>query len=198
MLTGCSPSGCGSSAPATALPRPSSSTVRSSRRSGSRRPSSRMTISSWWSGPRLYIAKVTSPAGTSLGALMWKSLTQTSTSFFEWSESAEEPQPEAASIAMPASAIAARREGPEFTEPLSARPAIRLYRREWALSGTRHDSALTSSAVSTEFEWPREVAGELDRRVQNRDFLLWLNVTGRRRGENVDYDAIGREIETWL
>jgi hypothetical protein len=41
MLTRCSPGGSGSSAPATAGPRPSSSTVRSSPRSGSRRPSSR-------------------------------------------------------------------------------------------------------------------------------------------------------------
>ena len=52
--------------------------------------------------------------------------------------------------------------------------------------------------MSTEFEWHREVAAELERRVENRDFLLWLNVTGRRRGERVDYDAIGREVETWL
>jgi hypothetical protein len=52
--------------------------------------------------------------------------------------------------------------------------------------------------ATTEFEWHREVAAELERRVQNRDFFVWLNVTGRRRGEPVDYDAIAREIETWL
>ena len=53
-------------------------------------------------------------------------------------------------------------------------------------------------AASNEFEWHREVAAELERRVRNRDFFLWLNVTGRRRGEPIDYDAIAREIETWL
>jgi hypothetical protein len=53
-------------------------------------------------------------------------------------------------------------------------------------------------APSDEFQWHREVAAELERRVRNRDFFLWLNVTGRRRGEPVDYDAISRELETWL
>jgi hypothetical protein len=53
-------------------------------------------------------------------------------------------------------------------------------------------------ATASEFEWHREVAAELERRVRNRDFFIWLNVTGRRRGEPVDYDAIAREVETWL
>jgi hypothetical protein len=61
---------------------------------------------------------------------------------------------------------------------------------------TRH----TARPVATpnEFEWHRELAAELERRVQNRDFFIWLNVTGRRRGEPIDYDAIAREVETWL
>jgi hypothetical protein len=61
---------------------------------------------------------------------------------------------------------------------------------------TRHTARPVTT--SNEFEWHREVAAELERRVRNRDFLLWLNVTGRRRGEPVDYDAIAREVETWL
>jgi hypothetical protein len=52
--------------------------------------------------------------------------------------------------------------------------------------------------MSTEFEWHREITAELERRVQNRDFLIWVNVTGQRRGKQVDYDVIGREVEAWL
>jgi hypothetical protein len=53
-------------------------------------------------------------------------------------------------------------------------------------------------ATPTEFEWHREIAAELERRVRNRDFFVWLNVTGRRRGEPTDYDTLAREIETGL
>ncbi len=52
--------------------------------------------------------------------------------------------------------------------------------------------------MTSEFEWHREVAAELERRVRNRDFFLWLNVTGRRRGEPVDYGAMSGELEIWL
>jgi hypothetical protein len=53
-------------------------------------------------------------------------------------------------------------------------------------------------ATSDEFQWHRELAAEVERRVRNRDFFVWLHITGRRRGEPIDYDAIARELETWL
>jgi hypothetical protein len=51
--------------------------------------------------------------------------------------------------------------------------------------------------VTGDLEWHRTIVDQLERRVQNRDFYIWLHA-GRRRGKNIDYDALGREVETWL